>query len=1075
DFTFKGTASVAGTNAGSYDMELTADDFANTSKNFTNVVFVVVDGQLVIDPIDVTVTVTEHSATYTYDGEEHEVTGYDVSYSDPLYTANDYTFTGNDSVTGTDAGTYDMQLAAGDFTNTNTNFGNVTFDIVDGQLIIDAREGVVVTITGHTHSDPYDGALHFVENYDVSSSDPLYTVADFEFVGEAKAERTNAGTSEMGLKGQQFINTNDNFAGVTFEVTDGYQTIVPINTTVNIVGNNNTAVYDKNEHKVTGYTATAESSLYDVANDFEFSGTAEAKRTDLGTTYMDLSGNQFENKNENFAKVDFNITDGYQTITGHDEVIVTIIGHNASVDYDGAEHTVSGYDVSTNNALYTENDFSFVGTKAAEAARTDAGTTYMGLTDKMFENNNKNFENVTFNVIDGYQNIKPINVTVEVKGNTSSVPYDSFDHDVSGYTFEASSDLYTADDFEFNGKAYAERKNAGKTNMGLEPEQFANTGENFGTVTFNVTDGYQEITQIETTVTVTGHHNSAVYDGTEHSVSGYDVSLNDLYTAADFTFTGKAEAARTEEGTTLMGLKGDQFKNVNGNFSKVTFEIVDGYQNITPVTDPVVVKITGNNDTKTYNGEAQYAEGFTAVADNKLFITEGENKFFTFNGNDKAERTDAGTTYMGLASEQFAKTTDNFTNVTFEVVADGYMTIEQKAVTVTADNYTKVYDGEFVKDSDLTFTIDGLVEGDSEDLIKMNGPALADGEVKDVKINEDGSVGSYKITFYDQGQYEDQGNYTVTFKDGECTITKRPITATVNNATKTYGSSDPDFSFLLSEELKGEDKLSYEFSREAGEDVRSEGYKIYLSFDNKKAVAPADDVDIMRAVAISDANSNYDITVEAGTLMITPKAATVTVNNATKLVGAQDPTFTGKISGVLAQDKAGLKVRYVRAEQGEAVGQYKLTAKYTDNANYNIKVKTGILTITEESVPDQPEPEQPEPDQPEPDQPEPDQPEPEQPEPEQPEPDQPEPDQPEPEQPEPDQPQIVIDDEPAPLAPTVDIPEEDVPLSNHFETNRCWIHWIILLDTLIYGIYAVVRVVTARKKEEEEEKKTAQN
>ena len=88
-----------------------------------------------INPIDVTVTITENSGEAAYDGEAHEVTGYTVEISNPLYKESDFTFSGNDSVSGTDVGVYDMELSAEDFANTNDNFGTVTFQIVDGQLV----------------------------------------------------------------------------------------------------------------------------------------------------------------------------------------------------------------------------------------------------------------------------------------------------------------------------------------------------------------------------------------------------------------------------------------------------------------------------------------------------------------------------------------------------------------------------------------------------------------------------------------------------------------------------------------------------------------------------------------------------------------------------------------------------------------------------------------------------------------------------------------------------------------------------------------------------------------------------
>ena len=91
-----------------------------------------------------------------------------------------------------------------------------------------------------------------------------------------------------------------------------------------------------------------------------------------------------------------------------------------------------------------------------------------------------------------------------------------------------------------------------------------------------MTDGYQNISPIDVTVTITGHSDTTEYDGAEHSVSGYDVTFsNALYTEADFIFSGSAEAKRTDAGTTAMGLAAEQFANRSGNFKTVTFEVAD--------------------------------------------------------------------------------------------------------------------------------------------------------------------------------------------------------------------------------------------------------------------------------------------------------------------------------------------------------------------------------------------------------------------------------------------------------------------------------------------------------------------
>ncbi|MBR6787796.1 MAG: InlB B-repeat-containing protein, partial [Clostridia bacterium] len=94
-----------------------------------------VPGDVTITPVDkVTVTITENSGSEKYDGTEKTITGYTVSIDNELYTEADFTFSGNATVKGTDAGSYPMELKASDFTNNSKNFKNVEFVIVDGTL-----------------------------------------------------------------------------------------------------------------------------------------------------------------------------------------------------------------------------------------------------------------------------------------------------------------------------------------------------------------------------------------------------------------------------------------------------------------------------------------------------------------------------------------------------------------------------------------------------------------------------------------------------------------------------------------------------------------------------------------------------------------------------------------------------------------------------------------------------------------------------------------------------------------------------------------------------------------------------
>ena len=411
DFEFNGTAEVKGTDAGTYDMELKAADFKNTSKNFKNVEFVIVDGTLeiskrnvtltsanaekvydgkpltknevtasgdgfvgsegatydvtgtqtnvgssdntftytlnsntkagnyeiktengtlTVNPVadKVTVTITEHSGTVTYDGTEHKVTGYDVAISNPLYKEGDFTFSGNAEVKGTNAGAYNMELKPEDFTNNNGDFKNVEFEIVDGALTISKRE---VTLTSETASKPYDGT---------ALTRPVVEVTGDGFVKgevtEIKATGSVTNVSEGEVTNAITYTEGEKFNAKNYLITknEGKLSITETTAkvTVTIKGKTDEMPYDGKEHSVEGYEVTSISNELYKADDFTFGGTAEAKGTDADTYKMGLTAANFTNKSANFTDVEFVVTDGYVKITPRQ---VKLTSETASKAYDG--------------------------------------------------------------------------------------------------------------------------------------------------------------------------------------------------------------------------------------------------------------------------------------------------------------------------------------------------------------------------------------------------------------------------------------------------------------------------------------------------------------------------------------------------------------------------------------------------------------------------------------------------------------------------------------------------------------------------------------------------------------------
>ena len=470
-----------------------------------------------------------------------------------------------------------------------------------------------VELEANSKTVPYNGQEQSVSGFTGAPED-----ADFSNI-TVGAKGTNVGKYPANFADGTVDTVDATEKYIVTKATDGWLKINPVETevVVKIAGNTKTETYNGKEHSVEGYTVTSISNPLYTANDFTFTGTAEAKGTNAGTYPMGLTADQFtNNKSKNFSKVTFEVADGWLKINPVEtEVVVKIAGNTKTETYNGKEHNVEGYTVtSISNTLYTANDFTFSGT--AEAKGTDAGTYYMGLTAADFTNNDStNFSKVTFVVEDGWLKINPIDeVTVTITGKTKTETYNGNPYSVEGYTVTSiSNDLYTEDDFEFTGEAKATGTEAGTYYMGLTSADFTNNDStNFSKVTFVVEDGWLKIDPIdEVTVTITEKSGTATYDGGDHIVSGYasmtaDNELYDVDASVQETPTAAWTVKGKDAGEYPVGIKADDFKNTNGNFTNVKFVVVDGKLTITPAP----VTLQAPIQSKTYDGTPLEATQF---------------------------------------------------------------------------------------------------------------------------------------------------------------------------------------------------------------------------------------------------------------------------------------------------------------------------------------------------------------------------------------------------------------------------------------------------------------------------------
>ena len=924
------TGSVTNVSEGEVKNAITFTEGANYKE--ANYSITKKEGKLSITPVtdEVTVTITGNTDTKTYDGNLHSVEGYTVeNISKPtLYQENNIKFTGNAKAEGIAAGTYPMNLSENQFRNTSANFTKVKFLVTDGYLTInpesivpdkpdtpeDKKTGISVT---KPEDSKYNGEEHKNKPTvtDTKTNAKLVEGTDYELSYTAAV---NAGTVEVTITGK------GNYTGTT---KTSYQ-ITKRNVT--LTSGTASKVYDKKPLTKNEVTVSGDGFVKQEGATYNVTGSQTEVGSSKNTFTYELKSNTIAS-NYNIKKVE-----GDLIVTSQDgEVVVTITGHAKTVDYDGNEKTVTGYDVSiTEGSKYTTSDFTFKGN--AEAKGTAAGTYQMNLSSTQFSNTNTNFTKVTFVVNDGYLTITPKSIVpdgpntpedkktgIEVTKPADS-KYNGEKHENKptvtdtktkatleenkDYTLSYSDDVvnvgtvtvtikgignYTGEftkTYEITPREYtvttdgAEKVYDGnpltaggtvnnlvdgetvnltmtgsQTNVGTsnntyelnwtgtaKASNYTHGKDSIGTLTVTakpinpsdtngiavrkpldsiydgkvhrntpfVEDKKTSATLIENTdytlthtgdlvnvgtvkVTVTGKGNytgsfELSYQITKRKVTLTSASDEKVYdgnplTNSKVTVTSKLGFAEKEGATysvtgtiTDVGTKNNTFTytlNEGTLASNYEIETHEGTLKVTPVTDKVTVKISGKKDTVTYDGKPHSVEGYEVnEISNPLYNASS----IKFTGVAKAEGTDVATYPMNLTSTQFSNSSANFTDVKF-VVTDGSLTIAPKSI---------VPDGPDTPDEKKTgITVTKPADSKYDGEEHKNKPTVTDTktdvtlvENKDYTLVYSDNVtdaGEVTVTIVGANNYT--GRYDVTYQ-----ITQRRVTLTSGSASKVY-------------------------------------------------------------------------------------------------------------------------------------------------------------------------------------------------------------------------------------------------------------------------------------------------
>lgn len=248
-----------------------------------------------------------------------------------------------------------------------------------------------------------------------------------------------------------------------------------------------------------------------------------------------------------------------------------------------------------------------------------------------------------------------------------------------------------------------------------------------------------------------------------------------------------------------------------------------------------------------------------------------------------------------------------------------------KPITLTLQAKNK--NREYGEDNPIfSLSYSGFVSGENENVFTSQ-PTIS---TTATKLSD---VGEYPITI-SGGEAQ---NYTFAYEPGVLTVTKAPLTAKVNDATREYGKDNPSFSVSYTG-LKNDETVP----------KWTETLKIETTATKQSDVGTY-------AITATGVPTNYDLSsIENGTLTITQAPLTLKANNATRKYFEEEPDFTYTCSGFLNGDNTQVLTKSptftTDATKTSDVGKYQITPSGAKAKNYAISYEPGELTITKRTL-----------------------------------------------------------------------------------------------------------------------------
>ena len=409
---------------------------------------------------------------------------------------------------------------------------------------------------------------------------------------------------------------------------------------------------------------------------------------------------------------------------------------------------------------------------------------------------------------------------------------------------------------------------------------------------------------VTTGITVNGNTIASVKNGSDTvAESAYEIKEDKLVLKASYLQT---LAAGTYTLTVSYNPYGEAYtadsKGDAPDTSVITLTVKKATGSITDISDI----------SKVYDGTAVNTPTFATTNDRGTDDANVTIEYKKQGAEDSTYTSEAPQDYGKYVVRITVKSDDDYETV----VTTKEFSIHKKEMKVSADGYTGTYDGQAYG-------------------ITVNVTEPADSAASNVKVVYGTKDTDGKITYSENPvTYKDAGEYTVYYKVTADNYEDAEGSAVVKIAPKTVSLvwSDTEFTY--------DGKAHKPTAKVNEKDIISpDSVEVTVSGEQTKAGSYT-----AQAVALS--NGNYTLGADVSTAYVIKKAAaTVTVDNAIKHIGKNDPKFTYKVTG-LVEGESLTDISLARTE-GETAGDYDITATAKDgsNANYDVTFVAGKLTI----------------------------------------------------------------------------------------------------------------------------------